>query len=226
MLVDILKYPHIIVFDLDNTLIQSQIDFEGIRVELKRRVEKYGLSNSSQFLDLPISRILSIIKEKFGPKSDKYKEAWQIVENFELQGMKQSTIEPEVLPTLVKIRDLGIKTAILTNNSRNATLKVLNNFDLNVFDLIVSRDDIIEMKPSGLGLSHIINEFSGSVSKTIFIGDSYIDALCAQEVGVKFIVIGSKNFPGIVQRDIPYFKKLKSIKQILSLFESNLLFQA
>ena len=72
----------------------------------------------------------------------------------------------------------------------------------------------------------IIEELEGSVPNTVFVGDSYVDALCAQEIGVKFIVLNTKHLDGILQRKIPFYKEVDSIREILSLFESKMLFIA
>lgn len=212
-------YPIIFVFDLDNTLVHSSIDFLGIRKALADWASKKGINEVHEFQKMAISRIISRIETKFGPNSSASTQVWRIVEGFEEKGMAKATISDDVIPALQKIRDLGIKSAIFTNNSLRSAQPALEKFRLGPFDVIKARDNVSAMKPSGIGLLEIIRILSGTVEKTYFVGDSWVDGLCAQDAGIKFIVFGTERFSQIEERGIPYHTRVENMRQLSAFAE-------
>jgi len=216
-----IQYPEIIIFDLDNTLVQSRIDFVKLRNALTHFVQENDLLNGRQFHNMPISKILAAIEDSSGLESTASRQAWEIVEEYENEGMIKATVSDDVVPSLVRIRKLGIKTAVFTNNSNNSAAPVLDKFQLGPFDIVKTRDNVKAMKPSGFGLLDIVQVLSGSLERTYFVGDSYVDGLCAQDAGIKFIAFGA-DIRSIEERGIPYYAIVKDMKQLAEFVELRL----
>lgn len=209
----------ILIFDLDNTLIHSRIDFLGIRAALSHWALENGLSNTNEFQNMPISQIISRIETDFGPNSKECQQVWEIVEDFEEKGMSEATISSDVIPALKQLRKAGIKTALFTNNSSKSALPAIANFGLGPFDVVKTRDNVQKMKPSGAGLLEILQILSGNQESTYLVGDSWVDGLCAQDAGIKFIAFGSEHFAQIEERGIPYYKRVSNMKQLVDFAE-------
>src|SRR5687767_6205224 len=80
----------LLVFDLDNTLVHSQIDFRGLRLALIEVLQRAGATAepAESLLRLPIPELI-LIGERFEGNSqdDLVPGMWEIVLEFESAGM-------------------------------------------------------------------------------------------------------------------------------------------
>src|SRR5437773_2070142 len=84
-------------------------------------------------------------------------------------------------------RAAGFSTVLWTNNAREVTQVALDRFALaDALDLVVTRDDMAEMKPSADGWRVIAARFAG-VRDAIVVGDSWVDGLAAAAAGIPFV---------------------------------------
>lgn len=177
----------IAVFDLDNTLVHSRIDFMGIRQVILRRLVEVGALEAPpsdprgraipEWLDLAAAH-----------DPDLAAELWLVVDQFERDGMVHGTVESDARETLDRLASAGLRLAVLTNNSLGSAEAALERFDLRApFELVLARDVVTALKPdpSGVVLAHAT--LGGG--PTFVIGDSYIDGLATQraDVGARFI---------------------------------------
>jgi len=130
----------IVLFDLDNTLVHSRIDFLGIRQAIIGRLLDVGA------LDAPPAdpRVRAIpewldLAAEFDPALAT--ELWTIVDQFERDGMVHGTVEADARATLDHLQAAGLKLAVLTNNSLGSADAALDRFDLRApLDLVLARD--------------------------------------------------------------------------------------
>src|SRR6266540_77274 len=102
--------------------------------------------------------------------------------------MALATIEEGAGDVLARLRERGHPLTVLTNNARPATLEALEQFELRqFFDLVVTRDDVAALKPAPDGVTRAIEAFAGRISRTLVIGDSWIDGMAAGRAGARFL---------------------------------------
>jgi phosphoglycolate phosphatase len=177
----------IVVFDLDNTLVHSPIDFLAIRTAVIERLVQEGVLAQPpadprsraipEWLDLAAARDRALAAE-----------LWQLVDRFERDGMLQGTVEPDARPTLDRLRSAHLRLAVLTNNSVASAEAALDRFDLRApFDLVLARERVPALKPAGDGVAQAHTSLGGGV--TYVVGDAYLDGLAAERarVDAKFI---------------------------------------
>jgi phosphoglycolate phosphatase len=177
----------IVVFDLDNTLVHSRIDFLHIRTAIIARLVEVGALDAApadprmraipEWLDLATA---------YDPKLAA--ELWRVVGQFEREGMLHGTVEPDARPTLDQLQAGGVRLAVLTNNSLGSAEAALERFDLRApFDLVLAREVVRALKPAGDGVAHAHATLGGGA--TYVVGDSYIDGLAAERaaVGARFV---------------------------------------
>ena len=186
-----LAAPHaaavVVVFDLDNTLVHSRIDFLGIRrVVIERLLEVGAIAAPPvdprqraipEWLDLAAA---------FDPALAT--ELWHTVDQFEREGMLHGTVEPDARATLDRLAAAGQHLAVLTNNSLASAEAALDRFDLRApLELVLARGLVPALKPSGAGVAQAHHALGGG--PTVVVGDSYIDGLAAQRaaVGARFV---------------------------------------
>ena len=180
----------LLIFDLDDTLIHSNIDYG----KMKERVKALFEPNYVFEKNFP----LKILLEKLAPDSQKFLEAHKIITEMEAE----SSLIAEVIPvadTFPKfLAELKVKSAILTNNSRRSVAKYLSigkfNF-LNKMGPIITRDDVSAMKPDPSGINYIINKFNLQDHKeeVLYIGDSSIDVDATRQAGIRCILVNYRD---------------------------------
>ncbi len=172
----------IVVFDLDNTLVHSRIDFLGIRHTVIDRLLEVGAID-----ERPANPRVRAIPEwlevarKFDPALGE--ELWRVVDRFERDGMLHGAVEPDARATLDRLAHDDFALAVLTNNSLDSAEAALERFDLRApLSLVLARGVVAELKPGGAGVAQAHHDLGGG--PTYLVGDSYIDGLAAQRAGV------------------------------------------
>ena len=211
----------LIVFDLDGTLIQSNIDYMGIRDEVREMLKDIVPPDEYQIIkDTPttILNLVELVKTK-DALGGLFEKAWLIVEEAERIGYEEAKIDDDVHSTLSKLRLENFNIAIFTNNSRKLTDYGMKKFELEQYtDVVITRDDVEEAKPNPEGLIKIMNHFNKSTEQTIFIGDSWLDAETAQIAGVDFNYFGDSSAPGTRRKKIEVNKIVNKIIEVLNYF--------
>ncbi|MDD2917615.1 HAD family hydrolase [Rhodoferax sp.] len=97
----------------------------------------------------------------------------------------RSQLYPHVRETLQALRAQGVKLAVVTNKERRYTQVVMNVHQLvPLFDAVVSGDTLATKKPNPAGVLHCLAQFGMARERTLFVGDSSIDAATARNAGV------------------------------------------
>jgi len=177
----------IVVFDLDNTLVHSRIDFLGIRTAVIARLLEAGALSEPpadprsrsipEWLDLATAHDAQLAAV-----------LWRVVDRFEREGMVHGTVEADARTTLDRLRAAGLRLAVLTNNSLGSAEAALDRFDLRApLDLVLARDVVAALKPAGAGVAQAHATLGRG--PTYVVGDAYIDGLASQraDVGARFI---------------------------------------
>jgi phosphoglycolate phosphatase len=182
-----------IIFDLDNTLVHSRIDFGAIRRALGELLLAADAVDRPIVTEGPRRRSIGQLIE-LGEQHDAVhgtrleREMWQIVEAYEREGMRLATVEPDSAPTLAELRRRGHALGILTNNSRTSALEALRKFGLLPYlDPVLGREDVPAMKPSPSGLEVARQRLGRRATRLLLVGDSYLDGLAASGEGCPFV---------------------------------------
>lgn len=97
----------------------------------------------------------------------------------------RSHLYPHVRETLQRLRAQGVKLAVVTNKESRYTQVVMNVHQLEpLFDAVVSGDTFATKKPDPVGVAHCLSKFGSARDRTLFVGDSSIDAATARNAGV------------------------------------------
>ncbi|NHW33994.1 HAD hydrolase-like protein [Paenibacillus aceris] len=177
---------------MDNTLLQSHIDFQAMKLAIAQFLSGEGLLPS----DFPIeehttSTILAHVKEN-GATDGIIAAALKIAEGHELRGMEGSGLEPGAKVLLEKLKG-AVTLVVVTNNSYAAALRALETTGIkDQFDLIVGREQMAAMKPSPSGYLAVLRHYSAIQAHSwISVGDSWIDGKASMGAAIPFISYGS-----------------------------------
>ncbi len=209
-----------LVFDMDNTVLGSHIDFPAIRRELIALLHAAGASADPEeaLLRRAIAELVAC-----GAAHDRahgtslVPQLWKVVEAHEAQGLTDAAAvdgAPQVLRTL---RDQGYRIAILTNNGRGPALRALQSAGLSAYvETLVARDDAPALKPAGDGVAEAIRRLA-PVERTYVIGDSWIDGAAAEAVGARFISY-RRSPEELLSRGIRPWQVIHHLEDLLRLF--------
>ncbi|MDR9856460.1 HAD-IA family hydrolase [Paenibacillus sp. VCA1] len=178
-----------IIFDMDNTLLKSRIDFKAMKNETFHFLVSRGIV--SQELDITNHTTSTIIEEamKTHLMTEKLQsEMWEIPKRFEMDGMKDAELEAGVVEILEELKG-GYQMAVVTNNSVLAAEIALKDHDiLDFFDFVVGREQMKSLKPSPDGFEYILDRCSDIFAEEwISVGDSWIDGKASSAAGMRFI---------------------------------------
>ncbi|MBN1488890.1 MAG: HAD family hydrolase [Phycisphaerae bacterium] len=165
-----------VIFDLDGTITRPRLDFDAIRAELA----------------LPPKQPVLEAMAQMSPERCAAAEA--VLERHEREAAEQSELHDGAHATLEGLRQRGIRTGLLTRNSRRSTDTVLAKHDL-AFDFIRTREDGVT-KPSGEPIEVICRVLRVSPARTLTVGDFLFDIQAGRAAGTRTaLMIGEREAP-------------------------------
>jgi HAD superfamily hydrolase (TIGR01549 family) len=212
-----------VIFDLDGTLVKFALDFIRARKEAIAEIRGRGINVDDLSESLSLYSMLKVIKERADKKilPDLEKSLWDILEKIELRAADETDTQPDALQTLISIKNLGLKLAIVTNNGCKATGIVTKKFGFkDFFDVIVTREDSDELKPDGGSIKIAIEVLGIDAKEAIYVGDGVIDILAAKKAKVVSVAVptGVSSIKNLVEANPDYF--LGSLREIMTLLDS------
>ncbi|MCX6651541.1 MAG: HAD family hydrolase [Methanomassiliicoccales archaeon] len=219
-----------VVFDLDNTIIQSTIDFREMNRAVAETLLMHGLPkdilDSKGRVNVSIVRVYAYFKthSQDGWAESLENDLNRVSAEVEMARVDQSRAMPGAFETLEHLGSRGILSAILTRGSRVYTMKALNSSGLNGrFHTIVCRDDhsLSEAKPNPMSLRRVFDDLCLSNEQCLFIGDHETDYLCAKEAGTPFAAVLTGVHGREVWKDLRPEFIIGSIADLPDLLEGN-----
>ena len=189
-----------LVFDMDNTVLGSHIDFAAIRRALGAMLREAGATGES---DDALRRHAIGELVACGAVHDAERgtamvpRMWEIITAHEIEGLREAAALDGAPGVLAALRSRGYRVAILTNNSRSGASRALEAAGLaHAAETVVTRDDVPTMKPASDGVVEALHRLGGAppagagpehIKTAYVIGDSWIDGAAARGAGARFI---------------------------------------
>jgi len=179
-----------LVFDMDNTLIGSHIDFPAIRRALIALLREAGATDETDeaLMRRALAQLLALgAAHDVAHGTALVPRMWETIEAHETAGLQDALPLDNARDVLEALRARGFRIAVLTNNARAGALDALRAADLlHAVEVLVARGDVRSLKPAGDGVTEAARRL-GEVERLYVIGDSWIDGAAAAEAGAKFI---------------------------------------
>ncbi len=187
--IDMMVLPvRAIVFDFDGTLAKPALNFEEMNKAAQHAVA--ALFPAALPQDRPALEWLVKIKEQLeftkqvelGQKLDLA--ARQAMAKVENRAVKAGGLFPETKKVLLHVKKLGIKTAIITRNCREAVLELLPKQE-NLYNCLLTRDDVQEVKPHPSHLLNALILLNQAPKHALMVGDHPMDVETGKRAGVR-----------------------------------------
>jgi len=177
--------PKAILFDLDGTLINTMEGFADLAGELIER--DFGVDfvsarrNYITTSGIPFKHQLEVMFPGDLRNYDVQKEFEERKQNV----FFNTAPDDDTILALTRLKELGIKVIVSSNNYHEFVLKYFNKYNRFSFDMILGyKDGFAKGKDHIL---HVVKTFDISRKDMIFIGDSLHDGEVAGEFGIPFI---------------------------------------
>lgn len=208
----------LLIFDLDDTLVHSRIDFDILGRWVREQIQLRQISEltSLELVKMSVSQLLHLAEAYDQQEGTAHgEELWEKVVEAEMEGALRATVEDGAQEVLGELKDRGFVLNILTNNSRLVAQTVLERFSLEGFiDTVMTRDEVKILKPDPAGLLLLKGMYWEQVEEMFFIGDSWIDGLAANRAQIPFIGFNC-NEP----RDISMIGNVSNLPELVKLLE-------
>jgi HAD superfamily hydrolase (TIGR01549 family) len=181
-----------VIFDLDGTIVDFNIDFKAARAEVIHLLTQQNLPSSllsvNESLFITLKKVEKRMKENGKDEQEfvKLKEkVIAVVERYEAKAARETNLILGILETLKTLRKMKLKIAIFTANGEKSTNHILRRFRLRqFFDAIITRESVLAVKPDPVHLEAVLKALKVRPEEAIVVGDSVRDVECARRLKV------------------------------------------
>ena len=182
-----------VIFDLDGTLIDSQLAALGGAIEALARFgvhvteaelrEQFG-GGSRKIMQYFLERDLSL-----DDAAQVVDEATDLKINLQASFTDRVVLLPNTKQLLQRLKDNTFKLAIATMAARDVVDAVLDFHDIKEhFDVVMTSDDVVNVKPDPEILTKTVEALNGSVDASLYVGDSTHDLGAAISLAMPFLL--------------------------------------
>jgi phosphoglycolate phosphatase len=182
-----------IIFDLDGTLVDSARDLqsatnavlaeEGLRPVRLGEVKSMIGDGVAKLVERAVAATggdpmrLPILIPRF-------------IAVYEANASRHTVAYAGVPETLERLKDLGLKLALVTNKPAKATVAILDALSLRpFFDAVIGGDSLAERKPHPAPVLLALGQLDVRPEAAIMVGDNYHDVQAAGAAGVRAFAV-------------------------------------
>lgn len=140
----------------------------------------------------------------------------QYVEKADEVMVANTRLYPEVLPMLKRLKEKGAKTGIISTKYRYRIESTVSLYGMDeLVDLIIGGEDVETAKPSPEGVLKALERLECSREKTLYIGDSLVDARTAENAGVHFAAVTTGTTTAADFEAVPHVKIMRDLSELV-----------
>jgi pyrophosphatase PpaX len=185
-----------VIFDLDGTLVNFNLDYRSLRAEVRGYLMKVGVPASLLSLKETIFEMLKkteIFMRNSGKNAEAMnevrREVLALAEKYELEAARDKSLMPGAEETLKALKRMGLKIGLCTISGEKSANLVLQKLNIAAFfDVTVPRDMVDYIKPSPEHLGLVLKGLEAAPEETVVVGDSGADMQSARDL--KAIAVG------------------------------------
>jgi phosphoglycolate phosphatase len=174
-----------VVFDFDGTLAVFRLDFGLMKQRLAGLASHY-LGNVP-VPDRPVLEWLDHLEREIrclnlAEAKAFHSRAHQVIVEMELEAAREGVLFPFTRGLLMRLRQQGIHTAIITRNCAAAVQSVFPDLD-RFCACFLARDHVAHVKPDPEHLRRALERFGTSPERSLMVGDHPLDVQTGKRAG-------------------------------------------
>ena len=181
----------LVIFDLDGTLLYT---IEDLRDSVNYALMKFemptvSIEDATANVGSGVKNLISLCAPS-GTDSETLDKILSVFKEHYKDNMENKTRPYEgIAEMLVKLKEKGIKIAVLSNKFDAATVRLCNNLMPNLIDLPVGERLGVPRKPSPEAVFDIIKTLNADKSKTVLVGDSDTDIKTGKNANIATVAV-------------------------------------
>jgi phosphoglycolate phosphatase len=198
-----------IVFDLDGTLVDSNIDFRKMKSRMISLLEENGAPRGvltpEQTNVVIMEKAERLWEEQGKPRRERQRlrdMITRIMDEGEMEAVDTLTAIRGAPEAVHRLKRMGYRLAILTRSHHDYAVKALQKTGMIAdFDIILGRGETPQPKPYAEAMTHAAKLMGLSLDEVLMVGDHQIDATCALNARCHFVGVatgprGDKSWEG------------------------------
>jgi HAD superfamily hydrolase (TIGR01509 family) len=187
-----------ILTDMDGTITKFNLDYMWMRRAALQMLQEAGLWRPNFSDQMSIYAMLSELRGSIADErlNEIKGRVYKKVQTIESSAAEKAELMPGAKEALDELKQMKKKIVIVTNNGRLGTDRTLARLDLlGIFDAVITRDDVDELKPSPRMLLKALDLASAKPDEAILVGDAIIDIRAAKAAEVRCVAVPTGPFP-------------------------------
>ncbi|HVI91162.1 MAG TPA: phosphoglycolate phosphatase [Dongiaceae bacterium] len=185
---------HIVVFDLDGTLVDSAPDIAGAANDTLAELGAAPLSLAAitRMIGDGAPKLMERALVAAGLTLDIGQVMPRFMRHYDTHATRLVKPYPGVVETLTHLQEHGYRLGVCTNKPYQATLMVLEFCNLAAyFSACIGGDSLPQRKPQAEPLLAAIAQLEGTPDQAVMVGDSTTDLATAMNAGIPALIIPS-----------------------------------
>lgn len=180
-----MKYD-LVIFDLDGTTLNTLEDLAGA-CNATLRANGYPTHSIEKIRTSVGSGVANLIRLTLPADTDSAIHA-KVLADFKTYYSEHVNVKtapyPGILSMMQALRSAGIRIAVNSNKYDGAVQSLCASHFGDLVDMAVGECANVPRKPDPAGVHQIIHALNADLSRTLYVGDSNIDVLTAQNAGL------------------------------------------
>ncbi len=186
-----MKYK-LAIFDMDGTILNTLEDLaDSMNYALVQHdMPQRTIDEVRRFVGNGIRKLV----ERAVPTGTEAAQVDEVFETFTVYYKEHCAIKTrpyEGIPEVLKqLRDMGVKTAVVSNKADFAVQSLCEDYFPGLFDFAVGDKEGQRRKPAPDSVNAVLDKFGMDKSQAVYIGDSDVDYETSQNADMDVIMVG------------------------------------
>ncbi len=217
-----------VIFDLDDTLVESTVDFARFKRLVIERIGQFGDDSSLYRPNETIVSIVARFEDRMRNRGvDEIKmramlaELDKIMDGVELERVSETNAIKGAIELLGYLRTKGVRIGILTRGCEEYAMTAMRITGMEALvDQVECRNSKTKAKPNPDSYLNLVRNLGVPKEETVFVGDHPIDAQCAANAGVPFLAVLTGDVPEEALRDAGSVEVFSDVRDMMGWFEN------
>lgn len=180
-----------IIFDLDGTILNTLDDLAD---SMNHTLELFGYpTHTKEAICSFVGNGIRKLVERSVPQGCTEDEIDLVHKTFSQYYADHSAVKtcpyPGVTDMLTQLRNMGCKTAVVSNKGHFATVPLCEKYFPGLLDIAIGEREGIRRKPHPDSVLEVMKQLGSTPETTVYIGDSDVDIQTAQNSGIDCISV-------------------------------------